>query len=759
MKPGILIISSYPPRECGIATYTDDLVKALNKGFDESFNINICAIESYAEQYIYPEEVKYILNTDDPISFLSLADNINADKSIHTVLLQHEFGFFESNVSSLTQLMKHIQKPIILSFHTVLPYPNEQHKRLVKELCILASKILIMTKDASTILNRDYEVSFEKAKVIQHGTHLVADTSSELLKAKYNLSGRKVLTTFGLLSSGKGIETTLKALPAIIEKYPSVVFLLIGKTHPSVLNREGELYRNKLANMIVALGITEHVQFINYFIPLPELLEYLQLTDIYLFTSRDPNQAVSGTFSYAISCGCPVISTPIPHAKEVLKDDAGILIDFDSSLQLTDAILELLHNHDRRKNMRLNGLHRMASTAWENAAIGHAVLFQEAVMSNNQLTYTLPEIKLDHLKRMTTDIGIIQFSKMSQPDTGSGYTLDDNARALIAFCEHYKQTQDPMDLSYIVRYCLFICYCQQESGQFLNYVDQERQFTDQNQEVNLEDSNGRALWALGYLKSMQHLLPADFIPVLNETNRVFEKALKPLHAVHSTRAMAFIIKGLYFVHQVEPGIENSVLITKLANRLVQMFRHESSYDWQWFENSMTYANCILSEALICAWQVTGDSTYKDIACKSFDFLLSKTLPEKQINVISNKYWLNKNHIPVKGENGGEQPIDVAYTILTLERFYECTGQVKYLNKMTYAFNWFLGANHLKQIVYNNCTGGCYDGLEDRNVNLNQGAESTISYLLARLAMENQLRNQYIPVYGKEKILLNDCATF
>ena len=668
------------------------------------------------------------------------------------VLIQHEFGFFGKKEDEFQQFLVEMNKPVVIVFHTVLPYPDESLKLKVRRISEVTESIIVMTNSSSKILVKDYGIPQENITVIPHGTHLVPHSDKELLKTKYKLSGKKVLSTFGLLSSGKSIETTLEALPSIVEKNPDVLFLIIGKTHPSVVKREGELYRKMLEAKVVELNMQQHVKFINSFLPLPELLEYLQLTDIYLFTSRDPNQAVSGTFSYAISCGCPVISTPIPHALEVLRNDAGIIIDFENSKQLADAVISLLKNEQLRKSISSNGLHRIASTAWENSAIAHAMLFERISGVQNSLKYNLPEINLDHVKKLTTDFGMIQFSKINQPDIKSGYTLDDNARAMVALCQHFELTNDQSDIKYIKIYFDFIKFCQQAEGNFLNYADELRNFTAQNDSTNLEDSNGRAIWALGYLISMSSLFPEEFRSIGREAESILQSALLHINKIHSTRAMAFAIKGLYYCNIENKSDSNTELIKQLANRLVQMYKHESDKEWLWFESYLTYANSILPEAMICAWSATGVDIYKEIAESSFDFLLSKIFREDKINVISNKNWLHKGDEPAQAAAGGEQPIDVAYTILALKKFYDVYKNEDYYNKMKSSLNWFLGSNHLHQIIYNPCTGGCYDGLEENYVNLNQGAESTVSYLMARLIVEKSVLEQQQSIKKFEKYM-------
>lgn len=729
--PKVLVVTSYPPRECGIATYSQDLITALHEKFDQSFQMSICALETDNEKHVYQPPVEYVLNTDDAEDFIRIAERINQDVHLKIVLIQHEFGLLRKSYY-FEHFLKLIDKPISIAFHTVLPNPNESLRIAVVTSVSLCDSVVVMTRTSAKILIEEYGIPASKLVVIPHGTHLVRHLDKNELKAKYKVAGRKTLTTFGLLSSGKSIETTLDSLPEIIRQEESVLFLIIGKTHPSVKKEEGEKYRTFLMNKVEQLNIQNHVQFVNQYVALPELLEYLQLTDVYLFTSKDRHQAVSGTFSYAISCGCPIISTPIPHAREVLQADAGIIVAFENPTQLSEAVLSLLADEGLLKEIGSNGLHRMAPTAWQNAAIAHARLFQQ--LSNGQIVlhYTVPPIVLDHLKKLTTNVGMIQFSKINQPDIQSGYTLDDNARALVAMCQHYEITREETDLPYIEIYLRFIASCLQNDGRFLNYVNEDRSFSKQNDETNLADSNGRAIWALGFLLSLQDILPTRFVSMASTS---LNAALPMLSDIHSTRAMAFIIKGLYYRNSKSYVEQDVRLLTQLSNRLVQMYQHEAEPGWLWFESYLTYGNSILSEAMLCAWLATGNPVYKDVAKASFDFLLSKVFTERNIQVISNQGWLHKGKEEDRTAVGGEQPIDVTYTILALATFYHVFKEESYALKIDIAFDWFLGDNHLHQIMYNPSTGGCYDGLEETYVNLNQGAESTVSYLMARLTLE------------------------
>jgi len=736
--PEVVFITTFPPRECGIATYSQDLIIALNNKFQKSFVLKIAVLELEKEKHNYKKDIYAVLETDNPNSYIELAENINKNKAIEIVLVQHEFGLFSTNEADFISFLNSIQKPKIVVYHTVLPQPDEQHKKQLQEINIAVDSIVVMTNSSAKILENDYGVSQDKITVIPHGTHLVEHSNKEVLKEKYNLSGRKIISTFGLLSSGKCIETSIEALQTIVKEQPEVLFLVIGKTHPTVVKNEGETYRNSLEDRIIKLGLQKNVQFINKYLPLAELLEYLQLTDIYLFTTKDRNQAVSGTFSYAISCGCPIISTPIPHAIEVLKNGNGIIIDFENPEQLAQQVIRLLNNDKLRKKIASNGIHKLAPTVWENSAIAHAMLFEKLTDKRIVLQYRIPEINLKHFKKLTTPFAMIQFSKINQPDLYSGYTLDDNARALVAMCQHYELTSDAEDLEYIERYFNFIKFCFQSDGYFLNYVDDDKEFTKQNSE-NLDDANGRAIWALGYLISIGDLLPLELFEKAELTLQI---ALINVREIHSTRAMAFIIKGIYYSNLNSDFIHNISLLEHFASQLVQMYKYESKEDWLWFESYLTYANSILPEAMLCAYLATRENRYKEIAKQSFDFLLSKIYRNDQIRVISNQGWLNAGDSINPEKVGGEQPIDVAYTILALSKFYTVFKEEKYADKMQIAFSWFLGNNHLKQIIYNPCTGGCYDGLEDKYINLNQGAESTVSYLMARLTIEKQLNHKY-----------------
>lgn len=740
--PEILFITSYPPRECGIATYSQDLRNAIQDKFGTSFSLKICALESKECNYNYPDEVKYRLQTQKDESFSELAEKLNKDENIASIFLQHEFGLFGGEYGEkLLPFLKSVTALVTTTLHTVLPNPNEKLLEVVKEIVKYSHQIIVMTSNSKSLLMKDYGISDKKIKVIPHGTHLVSQNIEDKETAKNQFADRIVLSTFGLVNEGKSIETALDALPEIIAKFPNVIYLIIGKTHPEVVKKEGEKYRESLYKKVEDLQIQNNVHFINNYLSLPELIKYLQQTDIYLFTAKDPNQAVSGTLAYAMACGCPIISTPIPHAKELI-DGAGMNFDFQNSKQLADATIELLFNPKLLAQMRLNALHKINPTSWQNAALAHIKAIESNLAERTiNLKYEMPKISLEHIKRLTTINGMIQFSQISTPDIETGYTLDDNSRALIAVTKHYEISNSDSDLNLIKIYLNFILFCQLEDGKFLNYVDKYGNFTANNYDENLEDSNGRAIWALGEFCSHTYLFPSEFI---EKARLAIQKSLAHIILFKSPRAIAFSIKGLYFYDLHQNELVNSQIITILADNLVSKYRGVSDEKWKWFENYLTYANSLLPEAMLYAALKTKSKLYKKIAQDSFDFLLEIIFKYNQIKVVSNQGW---NHKGKDANNYGEQPIDVAYTILALNKFYEVFQNKKYHDRMVIAFDWFLGKNHLNQIVYNPVTGGCYDGLEETHVNLNQGAESTVSYLMARLVLE-RISNSKVEVQFK-----------
>ncbi|MDI1303348.1 MAG: glycosyltransferase, partial [bacterium] len=417
----MLIVSSYSPRECGIATFSNDIVNAVEIVFGETLPVEVCALQNSDQNFSYNAEVTYILPVDSLEHYRLIAEKINERNDIGLVCIQHEFGLFRGDYGDyILSFILALNKPIVTVFHTVLPNPDEKRKKIVHAIADLSDRIIVLTKNSEAILARDYELPKMKTIVIPHGNHTVLWEQKEELKNKYDFSDKIVMSTFGLINKNKGIESVLRALPEIVKKHPEVIYLVIGKTHPEIICCEGEKYRDSLIDIVHELHLGNNVIFINEYLQLWQLLEYLTISDIYLFSSKDPNQAVSGTFAYAMSCGCAVISTPIPHAVETLVNGNGILLNgFDKPEEFEKAILHLIENKEERIAMGRNAFSLAHATTWENIAIQYRLLFDQLTNREEDLKFNFPPIKLDHIKKLTTDFGILQFSKFSQPDPES----------------------------------------------------------------------------------------------------------------------------------------------------------------------------------------------------------------------------------------------------------------------------------------------------------------------------------------------------
>ncbi|MGN7821981.1 glycosyltransferase [Chitinophaga sp. 22536] len=742
MTKNLLFVSSFPPRECGIATFAQDLINALDKSFAGKLNIEICALEESGKPWTDKQPpVTYTVNPFNIDSCIAFAQQVNDNPKIDLLCFEHEFGLYGGEYGhNLLAMLSLLDKPFIVRFHTVLPFPDQKCLKVVSLIGALATKVTAMTRSSVNLLRDVYQLPADKIVHIPHGTHAHIIDDVNALKKQYDLEGKLVLSTFGLLSENKGLETGIRAMKKIVKTYPDAIYLILGKTHPVIIAREGERYRQQLEDMVKEYHLENNVRFVNTYLSLDTLLDYLSLTDIYLFTSKDPHQAVSGTFVYAMSAGCAVISTAFVQAREMLDESCGCLIDFNDADQLAAAAMNLLGNPELRQRMSRNAIEKTRSSIWDNVAIAHMAMFSEVLDDNKVTMPNLPAPYLDHIDRLTDELGMLQFARHDVPDPAHGYTLDDNARALIALCM-YITTIKPSSFadSLIRKYIRFIASCRKPSGRFLNYVDKDGNFTSQNDEVNLEDANGRTVWALGYALSCHQVLSFD---MTQELLSLFRPCLRWIDSLSSPRAMAFAMKGLFYSLQYRKTEQATELLNKLASRLQEQYIAEADDNWKWFESSLTYGNAVIPEAMMMAFQVTGNPAYRKTAEESLAFLCSKTFTDSYMKVISNKTWYHKN-TPPASEAGGEQSIEVAYTMLALDTFYNNTKNHLYFEKMRVAFSWYLGNNHLKQLVYNPLTYGCYDGLERNNVNQNQGAESTVCYLIARLLMEQWNKHKYV----------------
>ena len=739
----VVYLSSFPPRECGIATFTADLTGALDNLLETVIDSRIAAMNTDAvSRYHYPREVIFQINPYSEQDFINTAEKINKTDDIKLVNIQHEFGLFGGKYGSyIVSFLDVLKKPSIVTFHSTLPSPNPELHNVVRLIAEKSNALIAMTSRSKEILIKDYEIDEKKVSVILHGIHSVPYSPSAKFKSVLGFSKKTILLTFGLLSRGKGIEYVLESLPQAVKTYPNLMYIVLGVTHPNVLKEEGESYRNSLIQKVRELKLSSHVSFYNEYVTLDKLLQFLKAADIYISTSLDPNQAVSGTLSYALGSGRPVISTPFAQATEIITPQSGLLVNFKDSASYTESLLNLLKDPLRREQLGKNAYFRTRNMTWDNIALEYSKLFSKysneiAGVSKNK---KIPRVNLNHLFRLTDDFGIIQFAQLSLPDISSGYTVDDNARALIVTCSYYDRLGKTFKssspdkrkkelLKRIEIYLHFIGFVLGEGGLFYNYVKPDRTINVEfNQKENLEDANGRTLWALAATAA------TDSLPKSIKQNALFllKKGMAHSQMVESPRATAFYIKGLCLLFKTQEGFRE--ILVRYCDRLMSLYRGVATEEWQWFETYLTYSNAVLPEALLLGHEQTGNSEYLDVGIKALDFLIGQTFLEGVYVPIGQDGWQHKT-----GERRyfDQQPEDASAMACALATAYTITKKETYRELIHEAFNWFLGDNSLKQVVYDRATGGCYDGLGAGQINLNQGAESTTSYLLARLAIQH-----------------------
>ncbi|MBU1124779.1 MAG: glycosyltransferase [Candidatus Omnitrophica bacterium] len=742
----VIYLSTFPPRECGIATFTADLTAAMDDLLEPAIESKVAAVNiDDISRYHYSRRVIFQINQYSRQEYIKTAENINAMDEVKLVNIQHEFGIFAGTYGAyVVSFLEALKKPSVVAFHSILPSPDDALKEVVCAIAENASGLVVMTNLSREILIREYGIAQEKISVIPHGIHSMSYSSSAKPKAALGFSKKISLLTFGLLSRGKGIEYVIEALPKVVKAYPDILYVVLGVTHPNVLKEEGEGYRKSLIQKVHDLGLSSHVNFYNEYVSVEKLLHFLKATDIYLSTSLDPNQAVSGTFSYALGSGRPVISTSFAQAREFITSEVGRLVDFKDSDSYAEALMSLLKDASLREQLGKNAYFRTRNMTWENVALEYSKLFSKYSRDIAEVSEykKIPRVNLNHLLRLTDNFGVIQFARLSFPDVSSGYTLDDNARALIVACLYYgelgrafkapyPEKQKSELLKRIEVYLRFIEFVLGDEHMFGNYVKPDRSIDiELNKKDNLDDANGRALWALAVVTSAEYL-PEN---VRNQAFGLLKKRIDLYKMFESPRATAFYAKGVCLLLKKMQEVEGKnlkELLVSHCDRLVSLYRGSSSEECQWFESYLTYSNAVLPEALILGHAHTGNSEYLDIGIKTLDFLIGKTFVNGIYMPIGQDGWHHKF-----GERRyfDQQPEDVSAMVYALATAHKITGKDSYEKLMHEAFNWFLGDNSLKQVVYDRVTGGCYDGLGERNINLNQGAESITSYLLARLAI-------------------------
>jgi len=760
----IYFISTYPPRNCGIATFTSDLSHAVGEELGNK-HIHIVAMNNRPEGYDYPEEVLFEISQNQIHDYRLAAEYINLSNA-KVVSIQHEFGIFggEQGVY-ITHLLANLKKPVVTTLHTVLKNPEDGYKRVLMEVVTLSQRLVVMSHQAEDILQDVYGISKEKIRFIHHGVPDVAFVDPNFYKDRFNVDGRFVILTFGLINPNKGIETVIHALPKVVERYPDVAYIVLGATHPEIKKQFGESYRLSLQRKVKELGLEKHVFFHNRFVTLEELCEFIGASDIYITPYLSKEQITSGTLAYALGMGKAVISTPYWYAQEMLAEGRGKLVDFNDSNAMAEAIIELIENEKERHAMRKRAYEFGRNMTWKCVARQYIEVFREAmgIYEKKSDTHILkgrfvpqdsvPEINMSYMFRLTDDTGILQHSCYGVPDRRFGYSTDDVARALVVVLMAYHQLKDESLLKLANIYIAFLKHAQLENGRFHNFMDYTRRFLD---EEGSEDTLGRALWGLGY--AVQYG-PSDWFRML--AREIFEKAIAGLK-LHHPMAKAYAINGFYYYLQRYGGATAAKrIVHNLADSLKTVYNELKKKGWPWFSDSVTYGNAKLPQAMLLSYKIFEDEEFKNIGLESLEFITEAFFNGNYFDFIGNQHWFEKKN----GKSAyDQQPIEGGYAVEAYVTAYEITGNERYFELAKCAFDWFFGKNRLGVSLYDFSTGACYDGLTPYGPNLNQGAESVIAFLLANLTMSqqevlNSLLNKNIKMeIQNENSLLKDSIT-
>jgi glycosyltransferase involved in cell wall biosynthesis len=745
----IALIGNYLPRQCGIATFTTDLLTALSKE-NPGGACWAVVINDVPKGYHYPSEVRFEVNQRVLAEYRLAADFLNMNR-VEMVCLQHEFGIFGGEDGAhVLDLLSNLRMPIVTTLHTVIQVPTIGQMAIGKRITQLSDRLVVMSQRAKQILQEVYDVPAGKIVLIHHGIPDVPFVDPNYYKDQYGVEGRKVILTFGLLSPGKGIETMIDALPAVVREHPEAVYIVLGATHPHVKKQQGEAYRLSLQHRGRELGVGKHLIFHNRFVDLKELCEFLGAADIYVTPYLNREQIVSGTLAYALGSGKATVSTPYWYAEEMLAKGRGRIVPFQDAEVLAEQVNELFTQEVERHAIRKRAYSYCRAMVWKEVARKYLEVFSEVklerknsprpVFPSKTMEATareVPQPKLNHIIRLTDDVGILQHAKFIVPDRYHGYCTDDNARGLIAVLMAQDIIADVSDVSNLA--CTYLSFLDhafnEENGQFRNFMGYDRRWLE---EVGSEDSHGRAIWGLGEAVA---LTKSDSIRAAAQS--LFEKALPALPKFKSPRSWAFALAGIHaYLRKFSGESEVRRIRERLAENLFRQFRENESHDWPWIENIVAYANGRIPQALIMSGQWSHSDEMLQKGLHSLEWLLEiQTDPKGHIVPVGNNGWY-----PRSGEKArfDQQPIEVLNLIEACRTAYETTNDQKWHNHAQRCMEWFLGRNDLNTPLYDHKTGGCCDGLHADGPNLNQGAESTLVCFISLLNI-HQLRSLQISV--------------
>ncbi len=727
-------ISTFLPRECGIATFSNNLLKAIiSNNLNNNIKINpfVVAIDKDTDGFVYPKIVKHTIRQHQ------LSDYINAAKFINyshakLCIIQHEFGIFGGDSGTyILSLVHNLKIPFMVVFHTVLEEPTYTQKIIIQKLSNKATKVIVMSNLGIKFLKNIYGVSERKISKVEHGVPDFKFNDTNITKKRHDFKGKKVLLTFGLLNRNKGVETVLKALVEVVKKHKNFVYIILGKTHPNVIKETGEEYRNYLHQFVQKHALEPYVYFYDHFVTDEELFDYVSATDIYITPYLNKAQMTSGPLSYAVGAGCAVIATPFWHAEELLADERGLLYDFGDAKALSKILIDLLNNPDKTLALQKKAYTYGRTLIWKKAGEQYANLILNIVKRKKQIKtdeypvfnpMLLPNFSLKHVKRLTYNTGIIQHATYNVPNLKTGYCIDDNSRALLMTIMAWEQLKDEEALNLLPIYLGFINYMQNDDGTFKNFLGFNNQYLD---EQGSEDSFGRTIWALGYL-IRRSPNPGYFQMSLE----IFMKALPNFKTLKEIRSIALTINGLYQYLKRFPSDEKMISLLKdLTNKIVSSINKGKDKNWIWFNDKLTYANAIIPLSLLYAYKILKDVKILKLAEEVIHFLEKINFKNDYLEIIGNNGWYEKGKKPA---SFAQQPIDATALTLAFYQAFKITKNKAYLKKMYASYLWFLGENRLGIPLYNFDTTGCADGLESYGINKNQGAESTIAYLIAHI---------------------------
>src|SRR5579862_8151612 len=742
----IAVIGNYLPRQCGIATFTTDLCAAISAEYGTA-RLLALPVNDTEEGHDYPARVRWSLVQDDLRSYEQAAEFLNFN-NIDMVCLQHEYGIFGGAAGShVLELLRSLKMPVVTTLHTVLREPNPDQLMVMEEIAELSDRLIVMSQLSSQFLQEIFKVPGSKIDMVPHGVPDLPFLDPNFYKDRFGVEGKAVLVTFGLLSPNKGIENVIQALPQILSKHNNVVYIVAGATHPHILRREGDKYRASLQALSKEIGVEANVIFHNRFVSPEEMVEFIGAADIYITPYRHEAQVVSGTLAYALGAGKAIISTPYWHAIELLDDRRGALVPFQNPDAIAHKTIELLGTPAMRHAMRKRAYLFAREMVWERVAQGYMKSFVRVrgdrmvspkVQFSARLTEKslgqLPELKLNHLSEMTDDTGMLQHAIFTVPNRSEGYTTDDNARALILAVLLESPDNGRLGKTGLpfAPACLYLSFLEHAfnpaKGRFKNFLRYDRRW---NEPVGSEDCHGRALWALGTILGRSRDQGSR-----GAAGRLFEFSLPAVLEFSSPRAWAYTLLGIQEYLSSYPGDREAQKVrSALSRRLLEMYESIRQPEWKWFENVLAYGNARLSQALLLVGSACSDDRLISAGLESLDWLAQIQRCE-----------INRHFVPVGSQgfyhqNGekarfDQQPLEAAGAVSACLQAYRVTGDSRWRNEAWSAFNWFLGDNDLQLSLYDSSTGGCRDGLHPDRANENQGAESTLSFLMALLEMRS-----------------------